>query len=185
MHLMVVLNIKFIITKIFRMSKTLLAKKAPPEQVMLYTLLGEAVCMIQHLEDALSHAIVLKKEVKTPNRIPKMKGNRLLAKHQRNTLGDGIKIAKEYKLFSKEIEAALEDLKEERNWLVHRSISRRPIAEEKISEELMNKLWQRFKQISIKAHILIKALEEDVIKFSEDQGLDMSHIRKETQQHYS
>ena len=39
----------------------------------LYCLIGEAVCMIQHLEGALSHSITLKKDVKYPHTFAKDK----------------------------------------------------------------------------------------------------------------
>jgi hypothetical protein len=41
-------------------------KSAFQNEINLYCLIGEAVCMVQVLEDALSTLITLKKEVKKP-----------------------------------------------------------------------------------------------------------------------
>lgn len=60
----------------------------------LYCLIGEAMCMIQHLERALSTSITLKKDVQYPLRISKEEANKILKKYSSFTLGKAIKIAK-------------------------------------------------------------------------------------------
>ena len=45
-------------------------KSANQDEINLYCLVGEALCMVQHLEDALSHSITLKKDVKKPYSMP-------------------------------------------------------------------------------------------------------------------
>jgi hypothetical protein len=65
-------------------------KQASPEELKLFTLVGEALCAIQHLEDALSHSMVLKK---TKPRI-RAEADKLLEEHRSFTLGEAIKNSK-------------------------------------------------------------------------------------------
>lgn len=165
------------------MEPNLAVKKATESEIRLYTFLGEAISAVQHLEDALAHAIVLKKEIQHPKRVSKSFADARLAKYQKFTLGDGIKAAMKHVLFDATILDALEEVKEDRNWLVHRSISRR--TEEQMSEHTIASLCYKFKSICFKAHNLQRVLETDIIEFSENQGLDMSRVRDEIKRYYS
>jgi hypothetical protein len=62
-------------------------KPASREELSLYCLIGEAICSVQHVEDALSHLITLRKDVKIPFGIPKSEGEKFLEKHRSLTLG--------------------------------------------------------------------------------------------------
>ncbi|MGX8764743.1 hypothetical protein, partial [Legionella pneumophila] len=74
------------------MSSTFKTKPVSQDEMLLYCLIGEAVWMIQHLEDALSHSITLKKHVKKPYGLPLEQGNQFLNEYRSYTLGKAIKI---------------------------------------------------------------------------------------------
>lgn len=86
----------------------------------LYCLIGEAVCMIQYLEGALSHSITLKKDVKHPHTMSVEEANNYLKKYQTIPLGIAIQIAKENNLYSDILYNELKTFLGERNWLVHK-----------------------------------------------------------------
>ena len=58
-------------------------KEASKREITLYTILGESLCAVQILEDALSHSIVLKKT--EPDQ--KNEADNLLKKQRKYTLG--------------------------------------------------------------------------------------------------
>ncbi|WP_320167840.1 hypothetical protein [Mangrovibacterium marinum] len=151
------------------------------DELTLYILVGESLCMIQHLKDALSHSIVLKKEVKRPHDISKQVADRLIDKYRFYTLGKAIKIVKEEELFSEQLQKELERLLVERNWLVHRSIAHdRDEWDLNISR---GKLFERTKHITRQSQTLLIQIEEDLMKFSESNGVDMSRVRDEISKH--
>ena len=94
-------------------------KKASQKEISLYTLLGESLCAVQILEDALSHSIVLKKT--EPEQ--KKEADNLLKKQQKYTLGTAINIVKKESLPPKPLEVELFKLLTDRNWLIHESLT--------------------------------------------------------------
>lgn len=54
-------------------------KPASQNEINLYSLIGEAVCMLQILEDALSALITLKWEAKIPGTIRLEEANNLIS----------------------------------------------------------------------------------------------------------
>jgi hypothetical protein len=152
-------------------------KPASQNEVNLYCLIGEAVCMIQILEDALSASITLKKEVKKPGDIPLEEANTLREKYRSYTLGRAIKIAKEAKILPKPLQEALENFISERNWLIHKSIQNE---NEALSES--NKL--KIKSTCETARALLDSVETDLMRYSSSVGVDMSEVRTAIQKHY-
>ena len=63
---------------VYRMTINYKTKPSNQDIASLYYLIGEAVCMIQHLEGALCVSITLKKDVKYPRRIPQKEANGFL-----------------------------------------------------------------------------------------------------------
>jgi hypothetical protein len=95
---------------------------ASNDELGLYTLLGESLCNLQFLEDALSHSIALKKDIKVPYSIPREQGDKLVREYRKLTLGQAIKLAKQEGLYSDSLLAELQNFLLERNWLIHRSV---------------------------------------------------------------
>jgi uncharacterized protein YutE (UPF0331/DUF86 family) len=90
-------------------------KEASKREITLYTILGESLCAVQILEDALSHSIVLKKT--EPDQ--KNEADNLLKKQRKYTLGLAINAIKKESLFPKALGFELSNLLTERNWLIH------------------------------------------------------------------
>tara|TARA_B100000949_G_C14169837_1_gene402810 strand:+ start:525 stop:941 length:417 start_codon:yes stop_codon:yes gene_type:complete len=129
-------------------------KPANLDEINLYCLIGEALWMVQHLEDALSHSITLKKEVKKPYSMPLKKANELLEKYRFYTLGKAISLAKREAMYS---ESLLQDLGlflSERNWLVHKCMSQN--RDDMYSGTGKHKLFHRIKNVTEEALILLR-----------------------------
>lgn len=153
-------------------------KPASDQELSLYVLIGEAVCAVQHVEDALSHFIVLKKV--TPPL--KQEADQLLDKHRSHTLGRAIKIGEKAGLYTDTLQQELSKFLSERNWLIHKSI-----AQDRDEWDLntsRNQLFRRIKAITTHAQKLVQMIEEDMIEFSESKGKDMSQVRAEINKHY-
>lgn len=152
-------------------------KPASQYEINLYCLIGEAVCMVQILEDALSVSITLKKEVRKASTIPLKEANKLREKYRSHTLGRAIKITKEAKILPKPLQEALENFVSERNWLIHKSIQNE---NEALSESNKHKI----KSICETARALRKSVEDDLMVYSSSVGVDMSRVRAAIQKHY-
>src|SRR5690606_19953751 len=154
-------------------------KKASQKEISLYTFIGESLCAVQILEDALSHSIVLKKT--EPEQ--KIEADKLLEKQRSCTLGRAIRIVKEESLLPKSLEKELSEILTERNWLIHKSIVHNIIELE--SDYSRTKLIHRIKNIAIKAHNLQILIEEDLFEYVENKGIDMSRVKAEIDKYYS
>ena len=155
------------------MSEKFRFKPASQQEISLYCFVGESVCAAQHVEDALSHSIVLKKAK------PRLRteADQLLEKHRSYTLGNAIKIAEKASLYPMPLQQELREFLSERNWLIHKSIAQgRDEWDLNISRE---KLICRIKAITTQAQKLLQLIEEDLIEFSEVNGVDMSRVRAE------
>ena len=147
----------------------------------LYCLIGEAVCMIQHLEGALSVSITLKKDVKYPHSMSMEEAEDHLKKYQSYPLGKAIQIAKKTSLYSDTLYSDLKAFLEERNWLVHKFLHHN--LDDMNITSARDRLLHRIKAISSKAKMLQGTIEADLITFSESVGMDMSRVRAYIKQH--
>jgi len=160
------------------MSENYRYKPASQQELSLYCFVGESVCAVQHVEDALSHSIVLKKEKK---RI-KSEADQFLEKHRSYTLGKAITIAEQASLYPESLQQELREFLSERNWLIHKSIAQdREEWDLNVSRE---QLLCRIKAITTQAQKLLQRIEEDMLEFSEANGVDMSRVRAEIYKHY-
>lgn len=150
-------------------------KPANRDEINLYCLIGEALCMVQHLEDALSHSITLKKEVKKPYSMPLKKANELLEKYRFYTLGQAINLAKKEIIYPESLLQDLGIFLSERNWLVHKCMLQN--RDDMYSGTDKHKLFHRIKNVTEKARILLQSVEMDLMDFSLLNGFDMSGVR--------
>jgi len=153
-------------------------KEASKGEVILYTFLGESLCAVQSLEDTLSHSIVLKKT--EPDQ--KNEADNLLKKQRKYTLGMAINAIKKGSLFPKPLEIELSNLLTERNWLIHKSITENK--DDLKSDSYFEKLHERIKAITLKAHKLQISIELDLIEYSEKKGIDMTNVKNAMNKHY-
>lgn len=153
-------------------------KKASEKEVFLYCCLGEALCAVQILEDALSHSIVIKK--KEPSQ--KKEADNLLNKQRFYTFGRAINVAKKETLLPESLMIELSDFLPERNWLIHESLIENK--EEFQSDSFFNKLSKKTKDISLKANKLQIKIELDLIEYAENKGIDLSDVKNKMYKHY-
>lgn len=154
------------------------SQKASQKEIYFYTLLGESLCAVQILEDALSHAIVLKKT--EPDQ--KKEADDLLKQQRFYTLGKAIKIVKEESLLPKPLEIELSKLLKERNWLVHNSITGNK--NDFKPDTYFNKLFDKIKAITSEAHKLQILIELDLIEYCKKKGIDITNVKNEMDKHY-
>ena len=88
----------------------------------LYWAIGKCVWHVQYLEDVLHSYLTLKIEIRERARVSKAEALQLLAKHRRATLGTALGIAEKHSALPAELVTDLRALKDERDWLVHRSM---------------------------------------------------------------
>jgi hypothetical protein len=161
------------------MSQNSRFKQASEQEITLYCLAGEALCAVQHVEDALSHSIVIKKT--RPEE--KKEADSLLDKHRSYTLGKAIKIASQECLYTESLQDELDDFLSKRNWLIHKSIAQsRREWDLNVSRD---KLMDRIKAITFQAHSLLRLIVEDLMQFAEENGADMSRVKAEISKYYS
>ena len=154
------------------------SKPASEQELSLYCFVGEAVCAVQHVEDALSHSIVLK-NITPPS---KPEADQLLEKHRSYTLGKAINVGEKAGLYADALQQELKKFISERNWLIHRSIAQG--RDEWDLNTSRDQLFRRIKAITTHAQKLLQMIEEDLIEFSEANGKDMSRVRAEINKHY-
>lgn len=147
-------------------------RPAAQEEVVLFTMMGQALLNIQVLEECLSASITLKVDVGYPRKLSKAEADEKLKHRLRKyTLGNAIKEAAEKKLYAEDVQLALETFLQERNWFTHR------IVDDVYTPAKWAALFARLKSIANEAHRIQRAIEDDLILFSEANGLDMSNVR--------
>ena len=95
----------------------------PEELDMLYRHVGRCIWHIQYLEDVLHTFLTMKVEIREPGRLTEQEARSLLAKHRRASLGTALGAAEKHSALPNTLLAELRSLKEERDWLVHRSMN--------------------------------------------------------------
>jgi hypothetical protein len=88
----------------------------------LYLSVGRSIWHIQYLEDVLHTYLTLKIEIREPGRVTAEEARELLAKHRRASLGTALGVAAKHEALKAELLTELRSLKDERDWLVHRSM---------------------------------------------------------------
>jgi hypothetical protein len=144
-------------------------KLASQEEMLLYARMGEAICKIQILEQALSHCIT----VKLNPDVKESDANVFLSKQQSLTFGTVVKLAAREGAFSDKLQKKLEDLLAERNWLVHKAMLDSQQGNRIV---IMEPILQRIKSIADNAEKLQQVLEWDLIDFAQSKGSNMSKV---------
>ena len=153
-------------------------RPATQEEVTLFALMGQALLNIQVLEECLSASITLKVDVGYPRKVSKAEADELLKKRRAFTLGKAIQAVLKEELYADNLQKALAAFLEDRNWLVHKSI------DDIYAPTGKDALFQRIKNIAMEAHRIQRAIEDDLIVFSESNGMDMSRVRAAIQGWY-
>jgi hypothetical protein len=153
-------------------------KKASEKERFLYSCLGEALCAVQILEDALSHSIVLKKTESNQ----KNEADILIQKQQFYTFGKAIYKVEKESLLPEPLVNELIELRDERNWLIHESIIENK--KDYKSNNFFKKLSEKTKGITLKAKRLQVSIELDMIQYSEKKGINTSKVKIDMRKNY-
>ena len=121
--------------------------------------------------------------MKTPSGMPKSEADKALIKYRSLTLGQAVGLAKKEQLYSKPLLGEFEKFLHERNWLVHKSIAQG--RDEWDLNKSRDELFRRIKWISTQAQRLQHSIEEDLMNFSEANGIDMSKVKAEIKKYYA
>lgn len=150
------------------------------ELYTLYALIGKSIWHLQNLEDALHTYITIKRDIKVRGSIPPEKAMELLEKNRGKVLGASIKDAKEGQIFSPLLQERLEKFKEERNWLVHRSVHQN--GDDLYVDALRYVLMERIEAFSDEAIELQKLISQESEDFVVSQGVSKKWIEQQAVQ---
>lgn len=142
-------------------------KPANQDEMLLYARMGEAICKVQLLEQALSHSIT----VKLNPDVDESDANAFLSKQQSYTFGAVVKLAAKEDTYFGKLQKALEELLVERNWLVHKVMLDSQQGNRIVVTE---PILQRIKSIADRSENLQLLLEWDLIEFAQSKGRNMS-----------
>lgn len=145
----------------------------------LFALIGEGIWHLQNVEDALHTYITIKRDVKLRGSVTPEMAEMMLAKHRKNTLGKSLSIARESKVLTDGLQAALEKFKEERDWLVHRSVHEK--RDDLYVDEKRFALMKRIQEFTAQAKELQKAITAEMEVFVVSQGIKREWIEREAQ----
>lgn len=153
------------------MRENLASKPASREEMAFYCVMGEALCMIQELESALSHSITLKKHHAASK---KLADDALIKHHEGHTLGKAIKLAEDENLYPLLLQKDLSDLNKRRNWLIHKAVFE--TRDDPYLDPRKHNLFQKIKSIADDARRLQHQIELDMVEFCTSRGKDMSKV---------
>lgn len=152
----------------------------PEELNVLYELIGKAIWHLQHVEDALATYITVKRDIKTRGGKPATEAESILAKHRTSTLGTALRASREAEVLSQSLQERLEKFKNERDWLVHRSLHQN--GKDLYEDEKRYPLMQRVDEFSKEALALQRAIAAELEEFVVSQGADRQWIEAYAQQ---
>lgn len=143
----------------------------------LFALIGKGIWHQQTVEDALHTTITLKRDVKTPGSITEEEAKTFLAQHRRKTLGQSLGVSRQAQVLSADLQKRLEHFKEERNWLVHRSVYQN--GDDLYDGETRVALISRIQNFSEEANALQRLIYSELEAFCVSQGISREKIGQE------
>lgn len=162
------------------MKKRLVFKPAGQKEIALFCFTGEALCMVQELESALSHSITLKTHYAAGKELA---DNALIKHHEGHTLGKAIKLAEQENLYPLTLQKKLSDFNKKRNWLIHKVVFE--TRDDPYLDPKKHKLFQKIKSIADEARILQHEIELDMVSFCTSKGKDMSEAMAMIEERYN
>jgi hypothetical protein len=148
------------------------------ELLVFHTAIGKGIWMLQNVEDALHVYIVLKTYVKRPGSVTESEAEAQLAKQRAHPLGRSLGIAEKGGVLSSELYAELKEFKEERDWLVHRSIQDRA---DLYLDEKREALIVRIMNFSEWALRIQKMISEELVAYGASVGVSPQWVASEGQ----
>ena len=144
------------------------------ELQLLYSSIGKGIWHLQNLEDALHTCITIKRDIKARGSVSPEKAEAILLKHRGRTLGKSLGYAKKANVLSPSLQKRLEIFKEERDWLVHRSVYQN--REDLYVEDRRFALIARIQKFSEEALALQKLISKELEDFVVAQGVSREQV---------
>ena len=144
------------------------------ELQLLYAAIGKGIWHLQRLEDALDTCITVKRDIKVRGSVSPEKVQAILLKHRSNTLGKSLRIAREANVLNPELQTRLDTFKEERDWLVHRSVYQN--SKDLYEEDKRLALILRIQEFSKEALTLQKLIAKELEDFVGSQGVSREQV---------
>jgi hypothetical protein len=140
----------------------------------LYRSVGRCIWHVQYLEDVLHTLLTLKVEIRQPGRISIEEANILLAKHRRASLGTALGTAEKHKALPDGLLSKLRLLKEERDWLVHRSMNQD--GEKLYTNEGRSAVFGRLETLMDETLAIKSLLSAEVAAFCAEHGVSAKEV---------
>lgn len=144
------------------------------ELQVLYSSIGRGIWHLQDLEDALHTCITVKHDIKVRGSVPPGKAEAILLKNRSYTLGKSLNIAREKHILNTSLQERLDTFKEERDWLVHRSVYQN--SQDLYVEDTRLALIVRIQMFCEEALLLQKLIARELEDFVVAQGVSRKHI---------
>jgi hypothetical protein len=145
------------------------------ELAILYNAIGRAVLHVQYTEDALATHLAITLEVRHLGGTPAAEAAEILAKYRRNTLGSSLHIAKAATSFGLVLQTQLDNFKEERDWLIHRTQQSR---KDMYDAEKRDSIIDRIDRIQEEALRLQQAVGAETHAYMVSIGADPQEIER-------
>lgn len=146
------------------------------ELSLFFSLIGQGIWYLQHVENALNTFLTVKGDIKEIRSVSKDEGEKMLSKHRRNTLGTSMRIAKEKNVLGEELMSALNTFKEERDWLVHRSMNGN--GDDLYLNKDRQALFERLDEFVEQARGLQKMIAKELEDYVVGKGVSREWIRR-------
>jgi hypothetical protein len=140
----------------------------------LYYSVGKCIWHIQYLEDALHTLLTLKVELKEPGRVSEEEAHQLLAKHRRASLGTALGTAEKHSALPASLLVELRGLKEERDWLVHRSMNQD--GESLYTDDGRLRVFSRLEKIMRSTLFIKEKIVNETAVFCKSFGINEAHV---------
>ncbi len=140
----------------------------------LYRSVGQCIWHMQYLEDVLHTLLTLKIEIRQPGRVSVEEANILLAKHRRASLGTALGTAEKHKALPERLLDMLRELKEERDWLVHRSVNQD--GNMLYTSEGRSAVFGRLKTLMEDTLLVKNLISAEVVAFCAEHGISAAKI---------
>ncbi len=145
---------------------------------LLYAAIGKGIWMLQGVEDALHVYVVLKTQAKRPGTLTEAELEAQLTKQRAHPMGRSLGIAERENVLSAELYAELHEFKDERDWIVHRSIQNR---DDLYVDGKREALLERIMKLSEWASRLQNKICEELITYGASVGVSPQWVAAEGQ----
>lgn len=144
------------------------------ELPVFFGLIGQGIWYLQHVESALTTCLTVMGDIKEVGTVGRQEAEKILARHQRNTLGTSLRLAEEKGVLTQRLMVALREFKKERDWLVHRSMNEN--GDDLYLNSSRQAIFQRLERFSEQARTLQKLIAQELEDYVVGKGVSKRWI---------